>query len=117
MTVEADLFTALTALTSGRVYPDVGPELGAKPYLTYQQVGGAPANFLAGIPNKRNARFQINSWATTRTEAMALIRQVEDIVRLSTVLNATTEGGAVAVYDEETHLYGARQDFSIWFAA
>jgi uncharacterized cupin superfamily protein len=117
MSVESDLFTVLGALVSSRAYPDVGPVGAVTPYITYQQVGGDAANFLAGIPDKRNGRFQINVWATTRSAAMTLIRQVEDAVRLSTALRATTEGGAVSDYEPDTKLYGARQDFSIWFQA
>lgn len=117
MTVEADLLAVLDPLVAQRVYPDVGPDNVVMPYVTYQQVGGVPANFMSGVPDKRNGRFQINVWSRTRVEAMSLIRQIEDAVRLSTVLLATTEGGAVAVYEPETKLYGARQDFSIWFQA
>lgn len=117
MSVESDIRDVLGPLASNRAYPMVGPLNGATPYITYQQVGGDAVNFLAGIPDKRNGRFQINAWATTAIAAAALIRQVEDAVRLSTVLRATTEGGAVADYDEVTKLYGYRQDFSIWFQA
>lgn len=117
MSVESDLFSVLAALVGNRVYPDVAPAAVVLPFITYQQVGGEPANFLAGLPSKRNARVQINTWAATRVEAMALIRQAEDAVRASALLNATTLGGAVAERDEETMHFGARQDFSIWFAA
>ena len=107
----------LSSLVSSRVYPGVAPAAAVLPCITYQQVGGEPANFLAGLPSKRNGRFQFNAWALTRIEAMVLIRQVEDAVRASALLNATTLGGAVAERDEETQHFGARQDFSIWFAA
>jgi hypothetical protein len=117
MTVQADIKTAIGSLVAGRVYPNVGKQGGAKPYLTYQQVGGVPVNFLTGVPDKRNGRFQINAWAETDDAASALIRQVEDAVRLSTTLMATTEGGAVATYESDTKLHGYRQDFSIWFQA
>lgn len=113
MTVESDILSTLGGLVSSRVYPDVAPDFAVKPFITYQQIGGKPANFLAGIPSKKNGRFQISVWATTRVEAMDLIRQVEDSLRTS--MTATTEGGAVSLYDEETKLRGARQDFSIWF--
>lgn len=117
MTVESTLFDSIKALVSNRVYPLVGPEGVATPYITYQQVGGQPANFLAGLPSKRNGRFQINTWAQTGIEAKSLIRQIEDLVRSNSALLATTEGGAVDVLDEDTKLHGARQDFSIWFDA
>lgn len=124
MSVEGDLVDALKPLvtnagtpTTHRVYADVAPEGAIKPFITFQQVGGQPLNFLNGIPDKRSGRFQINVWAATRVQAMALIRQAEDILRLSTVLRATTQGGAVAIYEEDTKLYGARQDFAITFQA
>lgn len=116
MTVEADLYSVLASLSAGRVFPDVGPAAAALPYLTYQQVGGEAVLFLAGLPSKKNGRFQINAWAATRSEAAALIRLVEDTVRSSgTLIYGTPFGASVAVYDEETHYFGARQDFSIWY--
>jgi len=117
MSVESDLFAVLGPLVSNRAYPDVAPDGVAKPYLTYQQVGGNALNFLSGIPDKRNGRFQINVWASTRVAASTLIRQVEDALRQSTALRATTEGGAVSDYEDDLKLYGARQDFSVWFQA
>lgn len=117
MSVESDIFAVLCALVANRVYPDVAPEGVAKPYFTYQQVGGPPINFLNGIPDKRSGRFQINVWSATRSQAMTLIRQAEDALRLSSALNASTQGGAVALYEEDTKLYGARQDFGITFQA
>lgn len=115
MTVETDLYALLGPLAGGRCYPDVAPLGVVLPYLTYQQVGGDPANFLAGVPNKRNGRFQVNAWAVDRIGAAALIRAVEDAIRPAASLNAISVSGAVAVRDEETHYFGARQDFSIWF--
>jgi hypothetical protein len=117
MSVEADLFAVLGPLVSNRAYPDVAPDGVAKPYITYQQVGGNAVNFLNGIPDQRNGRFQINVWASTRSAASTLIRQVEDALRLSTTLRATTQGGAASDYEDELKLYGARQDFSVWFSA
>ena len=117
MSIEADIFTSLSSLVSARVYPDAAPEYAVKPYIVYQQIGGLPVNFLSGIPDKRNGRFQVAAWATTRIEASALIRQIEDALRLNTTIVARSENGAVAVNDPDTKLRGARQDFSIWFAA
>lgn len=117
MSVESDIYTALQALVSGRLYPDVGPQDATLPYMTYQQVGGDAANFLAGNPSKRNARFQINAWARTRAESATLIRAAEDLMRSTSTLNATTLGGAVAVFEPDTKLFGSTQDFSVWFDA
>lgn len=116
MTVEADIFNRLKTLVSNRVYPDVAPVGAAKPYITYQQVGGEGVNFMENaVPSKKNGRFQFNAWATTRAEAASLSRQVEDSLVTSPVLLATVMGAPVAIYEEDTKLYGTRQDFGIWF--
>lgn len=119
MAIEGDLRTALLPIAPNRVFPDFAPQSALttplQPFITYQQVGGRPLNYVAGVPDMRNGRFQINIWATSRLIAMGLIRQVEDALRASPTLRATTLTGATAVYDEPTQLYGAHQDFSIWF--
>ena len=116
MTVEADIFTLLGALVSNRVSPDVAPPGTEKPYITYQQVGGDVVSFMeTAMPSKRNGRFQINVWDTTRLSASALMRQAEVALVTSTALRAEVLGGAVSTYEEETQLYGSRQFFSIWF--
>ena len=114
MTVEADLYTLLGALVSGRAYPDVAPTGTALPWITYQQVGGESVVFMEStLASKRNGRFQISVWATTRLESIALIRQAESAI--VTNLKALPQGGAFADYEPETALYGARQFFSLWF--
>ena len=116
MTVESDLYTVLKTLVSNRVYPDIAPPGVAKPYITYQQVGGDVVTMLGPYaPGKRNGRFQINAWATTRSAASALMRQIETAVLTSTTLNARTQMAAISTYEEETQLYGQFQTFSIWF--
>lgn len=114
MTVEADIFNALKAITANRAYPDVAPVGAARPYLTYQQVGGDAVNFLEGAnPGKRNGRFQVNAWADTRAAAASIARQAEDAMR--TAFKCEVLGGLVSVFEQDTKLYGTRQDFSVWF--
>jgi hypothetical protein len=116
MSLESSIFDALKALVSNRVYPDVAPENTARPYITYQQVGGEAVNFVdtATTPSKKNARFQINCWADTRAAAATLAGQVEAAIRGVTTINPTVLGAPVAVFDLETKLRGTRQDFSVW---
>lgn len=117
MTVEGEIVRALAGLVEGRVYPDTAPEGVRLPFIVYQQVGGAPLEFLAGVPDKKNGRFQIEVWSKRRAEASGLIRQIEDIVRTDSTLLGTTLAGALATYDDVLNWYGARQDFSIWFSS
>ena len=116
MSAESLLFNALKGLVANRVYPDVGPAGVVAPYITWQQVGGQPVNFLdtATLPSKANGRYQINTWAATRAEAVALAKQVENAVRATTSLQPTVLSQPVATTDEETGRKGYRQDFSLW---
>ncbi|MDQ2139585.1 DUF3168 domain-containing protein [Alcaligenaceae bacterium B3P038] len=116
MSVEADLYAVLKGFVGNRAYPDVAPQNPSLPFIVYQQVGGQPANYVAGVPQYRNGRFQINVWSKSRAEAASIIRQVEDAVRLDPKLRAVTLGGVLAVYEDTTKWYGSQQDHSIWFS-
>jgi hypothetical protein len=118
VSLESDLFNAIKGLVSNRVFPDVAPINTARPYVTYQQVGGEAENYLeSAVVGKRNARMQINVWADTRAAAMTLCRSIEDTLVTSTTLRAYVLGAPVSLYEDETSppLYGTRHDFSIWF--
>ena len=114
--IEADIYGAVSARVQGRLYPDVAPLGVALPYATYQQVGGDAVNFLTGVSDKRNGIFQFYVWSETRDQTAQIIRQIEDTVKTSPLLNAVSMGGSVSIYEPATLLYGAHQDFSIWFS-
>lgn len=113
MTLETRIYAALHALCE-RVFPDVAPFGTATPYVTYQQVGGdSPVYQEGALPDKLNALVQINTWAATRGEASALMRQIEAALVADATLNATPVGALVADVDDDD-LRGAIQDFSLW---
>lgn len=115
MTIEADIFQTLNGLFGGRFYPDLAPDSTVAPYGVYQQVGGQTISFLENaLPSKKNGRFQLCCWSTTRKEASSLGLQVENAMLMASAFQANALGSLVAVYDEETRRYGTRQDFGIW---
>lgn len=115
MTVETDLYAAVQARTSGRVYPDLAPAGVAAPYIVYQQVGGEVANLInQAISSRKNGRFQFAVWGATRSAVSAIALQIEADLILSNAFQARPIGAPVADYDKETGLYGSRQDFSVW---
>ncbi|WP_275760836.1 DUF3168 domain-containing protein [Ralstonia pseudosolanacearum] len=116
MTVEAEIRRLVAPMVGDRVYPDEAPADEPLPYVTYSQIGGRPFTFLAGLPDKRNGRFQFNVWAQTRDEASLLMRAIADALELDDVLQATPLGELAATVEPETKLRGATQDFSIWFS-
>ncbi|MDR3386818.1 MAG: DUF3168 domain-containing protein [Rudaea sp.] len=111
---EAIVYGALRTLVADRCYPDVGPAGVARPYITYQAVGGQSPNYLSNTVDIENARMQVNVWADSRSAARALMRSVNAALSAAPIL-ATTIGAAVSNYEPDTKLYGSRGDFSIWF--
>ena len=107
--LEETLFSTLSPLFDGRVYPNVAPEA-EKPYCTYAQIGGPGINYMESVgSDKKWARMQINVWSKTYFEAKQLIIQVEDALR---GLNGYVEGAAQSMYDDVLKLHGFMQDFS-----
>lgn len=115
MSVESLIYATLKNLVSNRVYRDVAPaDVTALPRIVFQQVAGEAINFLSGDrPSKKWARMQVSSWHSRRDDCMALARQVEDALRAETTLGTTVMGAPIAVYEPDTQLYGAHQDFTV----
>lgn len=115
MTVESDLYNTVKTLVSNRVFPDVAPAGTTMPYITYQQVGGDAVTFLErALPSKKHGEFQLNVWCTSRSEAAALILQIESALVLATVFQAEPKMAPIAGYSDDMNTYGYLQHFSIW---
>ena len=114
MSLESQLFTVLQAVCP-RTFPDFAPTSTARPYVTYQQIGGDAVNFVDRlVPNKRNARVQVNVWANSRADAVTTMQAVEDAIRMSTVFQGEPESAMSADFDADFPVYSAMQDFNIW---
>ena len=115
MSIEARIFSALRGLVADRVYPDPPDPMPQRPYIVHQRLPGVAINFLDGsVPGKDNGRFQINCWCDTRVDAIALMHQVESAMRLAASLQTTVLGSPASLYEPDTKLRGAMQDFSCW---
>lgn len=116
MSMETDLY-ALLQTKCARVFPDVAPEGAAKPYVTWQQIGGESMRYADNTAmNKRWPLTQVSVWSTTRLEALTLIRSIEDGLCASTAFEATPQGEPLSTYEPDTKLYGCIQRYSIWAA-
>lgn len=116
MSFESNLNTLLKTLCP-RVAP-VKVELGtAKPYVTWQPLGGESLRFLDNTAaDQRNIFLQVNVWSYTLAESMTLIRQIEDTLCESTLFTASPEGELMSVFEGDTNLHGCVQRFSIYAA-
>lgn len=116
MSMESDLVTLLKTVCT-RTFPDVAPELTAKPYVTWQGIGGESLRFVENTAaDKRHTLMQINVWSATRQEALTMIRQIEDALCVSAAFTATPQGEPLSTYEPDTASYGCIQRFDVWSA-
>lgn len=117
--LEEAIFSALSGLAGGRVYPDEAPEGTPRPFITFQGASGRANVVMAGPAAQRNARVQFNVWADTRLGAAALMEQVREVVcdRSSPAsLCGTPAGEPESIHEEDTNWYGSRMDVSLWYS-
>jgi hypothetical protein len=112
VSVESLVFGALRSLVSDQVYPDVNDAGTAAPYIVYQVVGGTTPAFMENTAvDKEQFRVQVNVWHSTRSGARALSKQAADAM---VGIGARPVSSAISLYDEDTKLRGASQDFLFW---
>ena len=113
MTVKVDLFNVLK-LICPRTFPGFAPTSTARPYITYQRIGGDVINPLANdVPDKKLGDFQINVWADTQLAADSMIELVEIALRQATVFQARPINEPSDDWDADMNRYCAIQDFRI----
>lgn len=115
MSMETDLYAELAALCP-RVFPDIAPEATARPYITWQELGGRPLRMLAGdAGDKRHTFLQVNVWDESRAGALTLIRSIEDTLCASASFTVRPESEPMSFFEEgEPNLYGSMQRFSVY---
>lgn len=114
MSIES-VVAALLRTQCPRVFPDVAPISTARPYVTYQQIGGTAIQTLGReVPNKRNGFVQVNVWANTRAEAAALAGSIDAAFRLAATMQASPMAEPTSTNDDDLGLRGTVQEFSVW---
>lgn len=103
-----------------RVFPDVAPVATAKPYITYQQIGGERLrNLNKTAADKRKVYLQVNVWSDSRLGANDLARQIEAAMAAATTFNAVEDSEPIWTHDDinlpdaPDGLYGCTQDFTV----
>ena len=85
------------------------------PYIVWQGIGGESIRYGDNSPlSKRDTLVQVSVWAATRSEALAIIRNAEDLLCAAPEFQCKPEGEPVGTYEEDTKLHGSIQRFSIF---
>lgn len=112
--IQEQLTTLLSGVASGGIFPMTAAQNAAPPYLVYQRVAETVENTLAGngTPPIANTRFQIDVWANTYAQAVALAGSVRALMHawaVQNVLNLENDE-----YEPDVMLYRVLLDYSVW---
>lgn len=113
MTMESDLVAVLESLCA-QVHPVTAPIDTPMPYVTWQHIGGASWRYTDNTAaNQRHTLLQVNVWAATLAAALALVRQIEDALCVSTAFTARPEGEPVGQDEPDFNRYGLIQSYAV----
>jgi hypothetical protein len=112
MTIETTIYSALSTLASGKVYPLVAPEKVVAPYIVYSRIASTPENTLDGGATIDLVRIQVDTYHNT----YSAVKSLAESVRL-----ALESSGAKAtlqtdqdLFEPDLKVYRVSQDYYCW---
>lgn len=108
------VYTALSALAGGRVYPDILPQNVTLPAITFFRVSGRHEVSMGGSSGLDNLRVQVDCWASSRSDADTLAESVRTAMFAATTFSVGGVDGPMDTYEDDTLIYRTSMDFSVW---
>jgi hypothetical protein len=112
MTIETTIYTALSSLASGKVYPLVAPEKVAAPFIVYSRIASTPENTLEGGATIDQVRIQVDTYANTYSAVKSLAESVRSAMEGSGA-KATLQTDQ-DLFEPDLKLYRISQDYYCW---
>ena len=105
----------LSALVGNKVFALVIPQGTKLPCITFQRLGGGPANTLSGASGLEEIDLQIDVWARDYDEAKAIAKAVRFAMppsgqRFSAHLIEDQD-----LYEDGTNYFRVNMEFKVWF--
>ena len=105
----------LSALVGSKVFPLFIPSGNYLPCVTFQRLGGRPANTLSGASGLEEIDLQIDVWARDYDEAKAIAKAVRAAMppsgpRFSAHLIEDQD-----LYEDGTNYFRVNMEFKVWF--
>jgi hypothetical protein len=107
--------SAVSALVGSRVYYVKAPQSVTRPYVVYSLVAGVPQNQLEGTPGIQQYRVQVDAYVDETAgadAARALIQACRDELEWGDRAHCISEN--FIAFEEDTKLFRASGDFSLW---
>lgn len=112
MTIETTIYTALSSLASGKVYPLVAPEKITAPYIVYSRISSTPENTLDGGATIDLVRIQVDTYANTYSAVKSLAESVRSALEGSAA-KATLQTDQ-DLFEPDLKVYRISQDYYCW---
>lgn len=105
----------LSALVGSKVFALVIPQGTKLPCITFQRIGGMPANTLSGHSGLEEIDLQIDVWARDYDEAKAIAKAVR-----SAMPPSGPQFGAHLIedqdlYEDGTNYFRVSMEYKVWF--
>lgn len=112
MNVETIVYSALSGLANGKVYPLVAPEKVTGSFIVYTRIASTPQNHLNGSATLDQVRIQVDTYASTYSACKALAVQVRSNLESSSckALLQTEQD----FFEPDLKLYRISQDYYCW---
>lgn len=126
MTIQADLFSALTGhaglialVSSGspldhRIYPVRIPQSPTYPLIKYFRVTNNHINSLSGSLNLNQSRYQFDIYAGTQAEAQAVEAQLIAAMAAASTFESILLSSIESDFDDDIENYRLIVDYSVW---
>lgn len=118
--------TAITSLSSNRVYPLIAPSSIKTPYITYNQISDIPVHAMGQDAPLEYYRIQISTWTTSFSQLVSISTQIKNVFRdLTGTMGSSNFNVQRSFFDasydfpqydnnKKAIVYHRAQDFIIW---
>ena len=105
----------LSVLVGSKVFALVIPQGTKLPCITFQRIGGMPANTLSGHSGLEEIDLQIDVWARDYDEAKAIAKAVRAAMSPSGPQFCAHLIEDQDLYEDGTNYFRVNMEFKVWF--
>ena len=105
----------LSALVRNKVFPLFIPSGNYLPCVTFQRLGGRPANTLSGASGLEEIDLQIDVWARDYDEAKAIAKAVRSAMPPSGPQFSAHLIEDQDLYEDGTNYFRVSMEYTVWF--
>ena len=105
----------LSALVGNKVFALVIPQGTKLPCITFQRIGGMPANTLSGHSGLEEIDLQIDVWARDYDDAKAIAKAVRSAMPPSGPQFGAHLSEDQDLYEDGTNYFRVSMEFKVWF--